>query len=38
MKIKSLPLKGDSFSVDIYDDYQKAKNKMINDKFYKLYK
>ena len=38
LKLKTLTLKGDSFSVDIYDDYQKAKNKMINDKFYKLYK
>ena len=38
LKIKSLSLKGDSFSVDILDDFNKASKKMINDKFFKLYK
>jgi len=38
LKIKSLYLKGDSFSVDVLDDFEKASKKMINDKFYKLYK
>ena len=38
MKIKSLQLKGDSFSVDIVDDYHKAKIRIRTDKFFKLYK
>lgn len=38
LKIKSLSLKGDSFSVDVLDDFNKASKKMINDKFFKLYK
>lgn len=38
MKIKSFTLKGDSFSVDIIDDYHKAKTKIKTDKFFKLYK
>lgn len=38
MKIKSCPLKGDSFSVDIVDDYHRAKVKIKTDKFVKLYK
>ena len=38
MKIKSLTLKGDSFSVDVIDDYNKAKIEIKTDKFYKLYK
>ena len=38
MKIKSLTLKGDSFSVDVIDDYNKAKIGNKTDKFYKLYK
>tara|TARA_E500000178_G_scaffold183468_1_gene181900 strand:- start:11317 stop:12072 length:756 start_codon:yes stop_codon:yes gene_type:complete len=38
LKIKTIVLKGDSFSVDIKDDYVKAKQKMKKDKFFKLYK
>jgi len=38
MKIKSIKLKGDSFSVDVYDDYKKADLKMSKDKFFKIYK
>ena len=38
LKIKSLPLKGDSFSVDVFEDYQKAKIQIKSDRFYKLYK
>ena len=38
MKIKALPLKGDSFSIDIAEDYNKAKLKIKTDKFFKLYK
>ena len=33
MKVKSFKLKGDSFSVDIIDDYHKAKTKIKTDKF-----
>ncbi len=38
LKIKSILLKGDSFSVDMFEDYQKAKVQMKTDRFYKLYK
>lgn len=38
LKIKTITLKGDSFSVDIKDDYIKAKLKMKKDKFFKMYK
>ena len=38
LKVKTLELKGDSFSVDIYEDYTRANKKMRKDKFFKLYK
>ena len=38
LKIKTVNLKGDSFSVDVLEDYQKASEYMKNDKFFKLYK
>ena len=38
LKIKTITLKGDSFSVDINEDYIKAKNKMKKDSFFKMYK
>ena len=38
LKIKSVNLNGDSFSVDVLEDYQKASEYMKNDKFFKLYK
>ena len=37
LKVKTLELKGDSFSVDVAEDYQKAKNKMKSDKYFKFY-
>ncbi|MDC0446024.1 3-deoxy-manno-octulosonate cytidylyltransferase [Candidatus Pelagibacter sp.] len=38
LKIKTLVLKGDSFSVDVPEDFEKASKVMTNDKFFKLYK
>jgi len=38
LSIKSLELKGDSFSVDVIQDFEKASKKMPNDKYFKLYK
>ena len=38
LKIKSIELKGDSFSVDDHEDYVKAKEKMKKDKLFKSYK
>jgi len=38
LKIKTVILKGDSFSVDAIEDYERAKDKMPKDKFFKLYK
>ena len=38
LKIKSPNLKGDSFSVDVKEDYIKAKSQMLKDKYFKLYK
>ena len=38
MSIKSLDLKGDSFSIDVLDDFKLAKKKMLNDKFFKIYR
>jgi 3-deoxy-manno-octulosonate cytidylyltransferase (CMP-KDO synthetase) len=38
LKIKSINLNGDSFSVDVLEDYQKASEYMKNDKLFKLYK
>ena len=37
LKIKSLNLIGDSFSVDVMKDYLKAKKQIVKDKFFKLY-
>lgn len=37
LKIKTINLKGDSFSVDVFEDYTKAKIKMNKDKYFKLY-
>ena len=37
MKIKTLELKGDSFSVDEYEDYLRAKEKMKSDVFLRKY-
>ncbi len=38
MSIKSLDLQGDSFSIDVLDDFKLAKKKMLNDKFFKIYR
>jgi len=38
LNIKSILLKGDSFSVDVLKDYEKAKTQIIFDKFFQLYK
>lgn len=38
LKIKSPNLSGDSFSIDIKEDYIKAKIRFEKDRFYKLYK
>ena len=38
LKIKTLELKGDSFSVDIAEDYSRAKDRMQKDKYFKIYK
>jgi len=38
LKIKTVNLKGDSFSVDVEEDYRRAKSRMNKDKFFKLYK
>ena len=38
LKIKTLNLSGDSFSIDIFEDYAKAQYKIKKDKYFKLYK
>tara|TARA_B100001063_G_C16773460_1_gene563281 strand:- start:3759 stop:4502 length:744 start_codon:yes stop_codon:yes gene_type:complete len=38
LKIKTLKMKGDSFSVDIMKDFKNAKLKMKDDKIFKIYK
>ena len=38
LTIKKIKLDGDSFSVDIYEDYARANKRMSKDKFFKLYK
>lgn len=38
LKIKTLNLKGDSFSVDVPEDFERAAEAMKSDKFFKLYK
>ncbi len=38
LKLKTIDLKGDSFSVDVFEDYTKAKSQMKQDKYFKLYK
>ena len=38
LKIKTINLNGDSFSVDVIDDYKKAQKKIKRDKYFKIYK
>ena len=38
MKIKTIDLKGDSFSIDIFEDYQKAQIQINRDRYFKFYR
>ena len=38
LKIKTINLTGDSFSIDVFEDYSKAQIKIKKDKYFKLYK
>ena len=38
LKIKTLKMDGDSFSVDVFEDLKKAKLKMKDDKIFKIYR
>ncbi len=38
LKIKTLKMNGDSFSVDVFEDLKKAKLKMKDDKIFKIYR
>lgn len=38
LNIQSINLKGDSFSVDVYEDYKNAKKYMKSDRYFKIYK
>ena len=38
LKIKTINLKGDSFSIDIFEDYKKAQNQISRDRYFKFYK
>lgn len=38
LKIKTIDLKGDSFSVDVFEDYTKAKAQIIRDRYFKFYR
>ena len=38
MKIKTLSLTGDSFSIDIFEDYAKTQAQFSKDKYFKFYK
>ena len=38
LKIKTLNLKGDSFSIDIFEDYKKAQIQISKDRYFKYYK
>lgn len=38
LKIRTIKLSGDSFSVDVLDDYNKAQQKMLKDKYFRIYK
>ena len=37
LKIKTINLLGDSFSIDVLEDYKNVKKKMLKDKFFKMY-
>ena len=38
LKVKSLNLTGDSFSIDVFEDYQKAKIQISRDRYFKFYR
>ena len=38
LKVKSLNLIGDSFSIDVFEDYQKAKIQISRDRYFKFYR
>ena len=38
LKIKTIDLAGDSFSIDVFEDYSKAQVQIKRDKYFKLYK
>ncbi len=38
LKIKTINLKGDSFSIDIFEDYKKAKIQITKDRYFKFYR
>lgn len=38
LKIKTINLKGDSFSVDVFEDYNKAQVQISKDRYFKFYK
>ena len=38
LKIKTLNLKGDSFSVDIFEDYTKVQDRIMRDRYLKFYR
>jgi 3-deoxy-manno-octulosonate cytidylyltransferase (CMP-KDO synthetase) len=38
LKVKTLKLKGDSFSIDVAEDYNKATLRMPSDRYFKFYK
>jgi 3-deoxy-manno-octulosonate cytidylyltransferase (CMP-KDO synthetase) len=38
LKIKTMNLKGDSFSIDVFEDYTKAQLQITKDRYFKFYK
>ena len=38
LKMKTINLIGDSFSIDIFEDYQKAKIRISRDRYFKFYR
>ncbi len=38
LKIKTINLKGDSFSIDVFEDYSKAQSQITRDRYFKYYK
>jgi 3-deoxy-manno-octulosonate cytidylyltransferase (CMP-KDO synthetase) len=38
LKIKTINLKGDSFSIDIFEDYKKAQIRISRDRYFKFYR